>query len=228
MGKDKLKRWAELGTFKNVVQPVTSTPPQGPAKEQGKWGEEMFMNTNPIVLELGCGRGEYTVGLARRYPGKNFIGVDIKGARMWRGAKTANDEEIKNAAFLRTRIEFIEVFFASDEVDEIWVTFPDPHIGKNNPNRRLTCPMFLNRYRGFLKNNGIVHLKTDNRELFEYTLDIARRNSLPILKATTDLYTDYAGDDILGIRTHYENIFLEQGMTINYLSFMLPNKQVIV
>lgn len=227
MGKDKLKRWAELATFDNVMQPTSGG--FGVAHEvKGTWNEKILKNSNPIVLELGCGKGEYTVGLAKRYTDKNFIGVDIKGARMWRGAKTANENGIKNTAFLRTRIEFIESFFATDEVDEIWITFPDPHIGKNNPNRRLTCPMFLNRYRSFLKDNGIVHLKTDNRELFDYTYNIVKNNELEILAATTDLYTDFEGNDILGIRTHYESIFLKEGLLINYLSFRLPkNKEII-
>lgn len=227
MGKDKLKRWAELATFDNVVQP-TSGGFGIDHEVKGTWNEKILKNGNPIVLELGCGKGEYTVGLAKRYTDKNFIGVDIKGARMWRGAKTANDNGIKNTAFLRTRIEFIESFFGTDEVDEIWITFPDPHIGKNNPNRRLTCPMFLNRYRSFLKDNGIVHLKTDNRELFDYTYNIVKNNSLEVLAATTDLYTEFEGNDILGIRTHYESIFLKEGLSINYLSFRLPKSKEIL
>lgn len=227
MGKDKLKRWAELATFKNVIQP------QGVGFGidhivKGQWNSMVLKNSNPIVLELGCGKGEYTVGLAQRYPDINFIGVDIKGARMWRGAKTANETGLKNTAFLRIRIEFIESFFAEDEVSGIWITFSDPHIGKNNPNRRLTCPMFLNRYRGFLKDGGVVRLKTDNRELYEYTKEIVEYNGLEVLSATTDLYKDFADSEILGIKTHYEKIFSQQGLPINYLEFKLKKEREIL
>ena len=227
MGKDKLRKWAELATFENVIQP------QGggfgidhPIK--GQWNSKVLKNNNPIVLELGCGKGEYTVGLAQRYPDTNFIGVDIKGARMWRGAKTSNEAGLDNTAFLRTRIEFIESFFAEDEVSGIWITFPDPHIGKNNPNRRLTCPMFLNRYRGFLKDEGVVRLKTDNRELYDYTKDIVVYNDLQILSATTDLYKDFADNEILGIMTHYEKLFTQKGLSINYLEFKLKKDKEII
>ena len=226
MGKNKLLHWAELATFPNVIQPETGGFGV-PHAIKGQWHSTMFNNQNPIVLELGCGKGEYTVGLAQRYPDKNFIGIDIKGARMWRGAKTAFENEMLNTAFLRTRIEFIESFFDVDEVDEIWITFPDPHIGANNPNRRLTCPIFLNRYRSFLKDNGIVHLKTDNEELYDFTLEIAQRNNLEILSSTKDLYSDFAGNEILSIRTHYETIFLNDGLKIKYLSFRLPKDKAI-
>lgn len=224
MGKNKLAKWDELSTYDNVIQPIGIGYGDSGHPIRGCWNRDMFKNDNPIVLELGCGKGEYTVGLAKRFPMKNFIGVDIKGARMWRGAKTSNEEQIGNCAFLRTRIEFICSFFADDEVDEIWITFPDPHSGRNNPNRRLTCPMFLSRYQHFLKNNGIVHLKTDSTELYEYTHEVILRNGFDVIASTKDLYTDFVGNDILSIRTHYESIFLTKGLTINYLSFRLPKE----
>lgn len=227
MGKDKLARWAELGTFTNVIQPEKETGLGIDHPIKGKWKSEIFRNQNPVILELGCGKGEYTVGLSKRFPEKNYIGIDIKGARMWRGAKTAHEGNLHNAAFLRTRIEFINSFFAKDEVDEIWITFPDPHPGKRNSNKRLTCPWFLNIYRNFLINNGTIHLKTDNKDLYNYTRNLAERNKLHINFATSDLNTDKAGDDILSIRTHYENLFLKEKMKINYLSFRLEKDKII-
>ena len=228
MGKNKLARWAELGTFSNVIQPDESLKPGIDHPVKGKWRTEVFKNDNPIVLELGCGKGEYTVGLATRYPEKNFIGVDIKGARMWRGAKTANQNKLNNTAFLRTRIEFIDSFFKEDEVDEIWITFPDPHPGKKNSNKRLTCPWFLNKYRSFLRNNGVVHLKTDNHDLHTYTKGVVERNGLEIISCTADLHGERKGDDILSIRTHYESLFLNLGTRITYLSFRLDKSRLII
>jgi len=221
VGKNKLARWAELGTFDKVIQHDNKI---GFGKEhqlRGKWNSEIFKNQNPLIIELGCGRGEYTTALSQKFPDQNFIGVDIKGARMWRGAKTAHEDNLMNAAFLRTRIEFINSFFAEDEVDEIWLTFPDPQLDKKNSNKRLTCPWFLNIYRQFLKDGGIIHLKTDNYELFNYTKKLAQRNGLTVITATTDLHSEITGDDILRIRTHYEEIFLKQGLKINYLAFRL-------
>ena len=227
MGKNKLARWVELGTFNNVIQPPTEDQFGKDHPVKGNWNKKIFLNNNPLILELGCGKGEYTIGLSARFTGNNYIGVDIKGARMWRGAKTASEKKLHNTAFLRTRIEFINSFFAVDEVDEIWITYPDPHSGKRNSNKRLTCPWFLNNYRNFLKNNGIIHLKTDNTELYNYTRSLAERNNLDIIVATNDLYSDRTGDDILSIRTHYENLFLKEGMKINYLSFRLEKNKTI-
>ena len=227
MGKNKLARWAELNTFRNVIQPDHRVKPTRDHPVKGKWKQEIFLNENPVILELGCGRGEYTTGLAEMSPQNNYIGVDIKGARMWRGARTANEKNISNAAFLRTRIEFIGSFFAEDEVDEIWLTFPDPQPGKKNSNKRLTCPWFLNLYRSFLKNNGTIYLKTDNEELFNYTRSLAEKNNLPVLKATSDLYKEYHEDNILSIRTHYEDIYLKEGRKIYLLSFTLPKNRII-
>lgn len=213
--------------FNNVIQPQ---PEECQGKDyllKGNWNKKIFKNINPIVLELGCGKGEYTVGLAQRFPEKNFIGIDIKGARIWRGAKTAIENNIVNAAFLRTRIEFINSFFAENEVDEIWITFPDPHLGKKNSNKRLTCPWFLNTYRNFLKNNGIVHLKTDNTDLYSYTRSLVKSNNLVTLADTGDLYSGNEVDNTLSIRTHYENIFLSDGLNIKYLSFLLEKDKEI-
>lgn len=226
MGKNKLARWTEFGSYSNVVQPEIGDISGKDHSLKGKWNQELFKNKNPLVLELGCGKGEYTIGLANNSPHKNFIGIDIKGARMWRGAKTANENNLPNVAFLRTRIEFINSFFSEDEVDEIWITFPDPHPGGRNASKRLTSPWFLNSYRIFLKDKGIIHLKTDNRELYDFTSRVLKFNDLEIIFSTHDLYSEKV-DNILSIRTHYEKIFLEAGLTINYLSFRLGKEKMI-
>jgi tRNA (guanine-N7-)-methyltransferase len=227
VGKHKLARWAELGTFNNVIQPETEARFGKDHPVKGKWKHEIFHNENPVILELGCGKGEYTVGLSERFPKNNYIGLDIKGARMWRGAKTSDEKKLQNTAFLRTRIEFINSFFGEDEVDEIWITFPDPQPEKRNSNKRLTCPWFLNNYRNFLKNNGIIHLKTDNSDLYNYTKTLAEKNKLEIITATSDLYSEKTADDILSIRTYYENIFLKEGSKIYYLAFRLDKNRII-
>jgi tRNA (guanine-N7-)-methyltransferase len=235
VAKNKLAKWNELGSFNNVIQPEIEDIAAKDHPVKGHWGENIFKNNNPIVLELGCGKGEYSVGLAKRFPGKNYIGVDIKGARMWRGAKTADENNLNNVAFLRTRIEFVNSFFDSDEVSEIWITFPDPHPGGKNSNKRLSSPWFLNNYRSFLINMGIVHLKTDNPELYNYTKSLIIYNELEIIFETSDLYsgtTMHEVDsskllEILSIRTHYENLFLKKGMKINYISFKLDKEKQI-
>jgi tRNA (guanine-N7-)-methyltransferase len=227
VGKNKLARWAEMKSFNNVIEPPTGDSYGKDHPLKGNWNKIIFKNKHPIVAELGCGKGEYTVGLATRFPKKNFVGIDIKGARIWRGAKTAYESGIKNVTFLRTRIEFINSFFAEDEIDEIWITFPDPHPKRRDAQKRLTSPYFLNSYRSFLNNNGIVHLKTDNRELYNYTSGLVKYNELEIMVSTNDLYSGKSENDLLSIRTHYENIFLKQGMKINYISFRLDkNKNV--
>ncbi|MDR3245363.1 MAG: tRNA (guanosine(46)-N7)-methyltransferase TrmB [Prevotellaceae bacterium] len=214
MGKDKLRKFKENLSFKHVFQPVS-----GEITEfKGHWNEK-FGNSNPLVLELGCGKGEYTVALSRKYPDKNFIGVDIKGARLWRGAKTVEDENILNAAFLRIRIEFIDNFFAENEVDEIWITFPDPQM--NKPRKRLTSIIFLDRYRKFLKNGGAIHLKTDSRMLHDYTLNVINENKFHLLSSYTDIYVQNPDDELLGIKTHYEAQFSAKGIPITYLKFKI-------
>jgi tRNA (guanine-N7-)-methyltransferase len=227
VGKNKLARWNELGTFNNVFQPEIDAVAGKDHPVKGMWNGEVFHNNNPLVLELGCGKGEYTVGLATRFPQNNYIGVDIKGARMWRGAKSASEQKLPNVAFLRTRIEFISSFFTENEANEIWITFPDPHPGARNSNKRLTSPSFLNRYRQFLRHRGIIHLKTDNSELYHYTEKVVSHNKLEIISSTTDLYSGNFPEDILSIKTHYEKIFLSSGMKINYLSFMLDKDKII-
>ncbi len=227
MGKNKLTKWAEMATFNNVIEPVKSELPRKDHPLKGRWQKEIFSNLNPLILELGCGKGEYTIGLATRFTQNNYIGVDIKGARMWRGAKTATENEIPNVAFLRTRIEFIKYYFAQDEIDEIWLTFPDPHPGKRNSNKRLTSPLFLNTYSNFLKDNGIIHLKTDNTGLFNYTKRLVEQNGLPVNFISYDLYADNPDDEILSIKTYYENLFLEEGLKIKYISFRLLKNTII-
>jgi tRNA (guanine-N7-)-methyltransferase len=227
VGKNKLARWTELGSYDNVIQPEISEISGKDHPVKGNWQNELFKNKYPIVLELGCGKGEYTIGLANRFHDINFIGIDIKGARLWRGAKTANEQKLPNVAFLRTRIEFINSFFSENEVDEIWITFPDPHPGGRNSNKRLTSPRFLNAYRMFLKDKGLIHLKTDNTELFNFTKGMVDYNNLQTVISTNDLYSDKI-DNIHSIRTHYEKIFLDAGLKINFLSFRLDKEKIIL
>lgn len=226
MGKNKLKKFAEMETFHNVFQ-----PPYEPMA--GHWRDRYFQNDHPIVLELGCGRGEYTVGMAERYPEKNFIGVDIKGARMWAGAKEAEQKELKNAAFLRTNIEFITEFFAADEVDEIWITFCDPQMKKAT--KRLTSTYFMQRYQRIVKPNGLIHLKTDSPFLYTYTTEMLRLNPYPVLCSTDDLYGEKSDEatvpvqgkeialyaDARALQTHYEKQWLDRGMSIKYIEWQL-------
>jgi tRNA (guanine-N7-)-methyltransferase len=225
MTKKKLQRFAEMNTFSNVIQPEFDEVFGKDFCLKGQWNRQCFSNSNPVILELGCGKGEYTVGLARRFPEKNFIGVDIKGSRMWRGARTALQENIGNVMFLRTHIELINSFFGPGEVDEIWLTFPDPQLKKKR--KRLTSPRFLNNYTRFLKNNGMIHLKTDNAVLFRYTLNLATINGFRIRIETDDLYNSDFNNDILDIKTFYEQQFLSQGMKITYLCFELPHEKAI-
>lgn len=228
MSKGKLQKFAEMKAFPNVFQYPYSVIVSVPFALRGRWRADYFRNDNPIVLELGCGRGEYTVGIARLDPAVNVIGVDIKGARIYTGAKQALDEGIANAAFLRTNIEVIDRFFDANEVSEIWLTFSDPQM--KNVRKRLTSTPFLERYRHFLTDGGVIHLKTDSRFLFTYTTLMAERNSLPILSRTDDLYgsgmayMDAREREPLSIRTYYESQWIERGMTIKYVSFRLPHE----
>lgn len=226
MVKKKIQRFAEMQTFSNVFQPAFEDAFRKDHPLKGKWHAGVFENNHPIVLELGCGKGEYTVGLSKKFLHKNFIGIDIKGSRIWRGAKTAIAEKLNHVKFLRTRIEMINSFFSENEVDEIWITFPDPQLKKKR--KRLTAPRFLMSYSRFLKNNGLVHLKTDNDVLYQYTLELVRVNGFKILYETDDLYHSGVCDDILEIKTFYENQFLSQGMRINYLCFELPHEKEII
>ena len=221
MGKNKLKKFAEMEQLDCVFQfPFAAIKDNG-CPMRGKWNQEYFRNDHPIVLELGCGKGEYAVGLGKRFPEKNYIGVDIKGARMWTGAKQANAEGMANVAFLRTSIEIIDRMFAPGEVSEIWITFPDPQMKKVN--KRLTGTRFLDNYRKILKDGGIVHLKTDSPFLYTYTDAMLRLNNLPQDVNTSDLYASGLADDILEIKTHYERQWLSRGLTIKYIKFRLPH-----
>ena len=226
MGKGKLAKFADMETYENVFQYPYSVVEHVPLEMQGHWHEQYFHNDNPIVLELGCGKGEYTVGLAKRYPHMNFIGVDIKGARMWTGATQAIKEGMKNVAFLRTNIEIIDRFFAPDEVQEIWLTFSDPQM--KNPRKRLTSTFFMNRYRRFLIDKGIIHLKTDSNFLFTYTTYMVEKNHLPLVLSTSDLYSEFSENseysEAASIQTYYEQMWIDRGLNIKYMKFHLPHE----
>lgn len=222
MGKGKLVKFADMAANPLVFEYPYSVIDDVPFDMKGNWNRDFFKNENPIVLELGCGRGEYTVGLARRYADKNFIGVDIKGARMWTGATEALNEGLTNAAFLRTNIEIIDRFFAPGEVSEIWLTFSDPQMKKAT--KRLTSTYFMERYRKFLVPGGLVHLKTDSNFMFTYTKYMIEANQLPVEFMTDDLYHSGMDDDILSIRTYYEQQWLDRGLNIKYIKFRLPQE----
>lgn len=228
MGKNKLERFAEMETLPNVVQVPFNEALNTKFKFKGIWKQQFFKNKNPLLLELGCGKGEYTVGLAKRFPEKNFIGVDIKGSRMWVGAKQAFNEKILNVAFLRTRVELIDSFFDTSEVDEIWLTFPDPQVKPRRAKKRLSSSEFLTKYRKFLKNDGFIHLKTDSFSLFDYTRKLLNYNSLQIISGTNDLYSSEFADDIRSIQTHYESLFVEKGEKITYLKFNIYSQNKII
>jgi len=217
MGKNKLAKFANMEEYPHVFQYPYSILQEKGFEMKGRWSELFFRNDNPIVLELGCGKGEYTVGLAKLFPDKNFIGIDIKGARMWTGAKQALEEGLSNVAFLRTHIELITHFFAPEEVSEIWITFPDPQM--NKVNKRMTSTRFMKLYREILKPEGIIHLKTDSNFMFTYTVAMVEENDLPALFQSNDLYHSGLADDILKIQTFYEQQWLARGLNIKYIKF---------
>lgn len=221
MGKDKLRRFAAIKSFENVIE----AQPEVIFSLKGFWAKNFFNNDNPIILELGCGKGEYSIGLAKFYPNKNFIGLDLKGNRIYIGAKEALNLKMTNVAFLRTRIDFITDFFAENEVDEIWLTFSDPQ--RKKPKKRLTSPLFINRYRQILKPGGLVHLKTDSELLFEYTLDEIENKKYSCIEHTWDLYCglteeiDEERNALIHIKTHYEKLFTARGFSIKYCKFKI-------
>jgi tRNA (guanine-N7-)-methyltransferase len=215
VGKDKLKRFAEIATFSNVLQLEAGQP------YKGQWSSAFFKNNHPVVLELACGKGEYTVNLAQLFPEKNFVGIDYKGNRIWRGAKTAIEDGIHNVAFLRIQIENLLDYFAPGEVDEIWITFPDPQPQISREKKRLTSPRFLDKYKILLKPGGFVNLKTDNDDLHAYTAEkVAERGLTPAVK-TEDLYHSAYADEVLNIKTYYEKKYLQHNKNINYIKFAL-------
>ena len=223
MAKNKLRRFREMKTWSNCFEPTLDPEIRENFPLKGKWHADYFGNDHPIVLELGCGKGEYTIGLANHFPGKNFIGIDIKGARIWVGTGEATEKEMSNVAFLRTKIDFITNYFGQEEVDEIWLTFSDPQPKK--PRKRLTSKLFIDRYRQVLKPGGIVHLKTDSDLLFESTLEEIKEHNYNLLESTWDLYNDMSQEldpvtkDIFHIKTHYEKLFTAKGSVIKYCKF---------
>lgn len=218
MAKKKLIHFRENLTFPHLFQPRYHEIEED-FRMSSCWGKDFFSNTNPIILELGCGKGEYTIGLAEKYPQKNFIGIDFKGARLWRGAKTVQEKEMKNVAFIRTQVDHVNKFFGPGEISEIWITFPDPQPGKER--KRLTAPLFLDRYRILLCPEGILHLKTDDLDFYNYTLEIIGQYHHPLLYSTDDLYHSGCSEEVISIRTFYENMWLEIGKKICYIRFRL-------
>ena len=220
MGKNKLAKFASMEEYPHVFQYPFAILQEKGFEMKGKWNEMFFKNDNPVILELGCGKGEYTVGLAKLFPEKNFIGIDIKGARMWTGAKQALEEELPNVAFLRTHIELISYFFGENEVSEIWITFPDPQMSKVN--KRMTSTRFMKLYQQLLTAKGIVHLKTDSNFMYTYTAAMIAANNLPVIFQSDDLYHSGLNDKILNIQTFYEQQWISRGLNIKYIKFECP------
>ena len=216
MGKDKIRRFAEIDTFSNVLQLDAGKP------FKGNWANGLFKNNNPVVLELACGKGEYTVNLAQLFPHKNFIGIDYKGNRIWRGAKTALEENVPNVAFLRIQIETLIEYFGTHEIDEIWITFPDPQPQLSREKKRLTSQRFLNMYKPILKRGGCINLKTDNDDFYAYTAEKVEELRLDLHIKTDDLYHSPYANEVLSIKTYYEKKYLEHNKNINYLKFSFP------
>ena len=225
MGKNKLQKFDDMSGYPHVFQYPFAVLREKGFEMRGRWNADFFRNDNPIVLELGCGKGEYAVGLARKYPQKNFIGVDIKGARMWRGARTATDRKMPNVGFLRTRIEFINALFAEGEVAEIWITFPDPQLKTRRARKRLTSPVYLAYYAGLLQAGGAINLKTDSKHLYAYTAEVIRRFGLPCEVSEPDIYGTGRADEVLSIKTAYEERFLGMGLPITYTRFLLGDRR---
>lgn len=218
MAKNKLQKFADVDRFTNVFE---YTDFKDQPKPKGIWHDRIFENENPITLELACGKGEYTVNLARKFPGRNFVGIDKKGWRIWTGAKTALEEPLVNVHFMRIFIDHLEEYFEPGEVDEIWITFPDPYLEKSNIKKRLTSPKFLEIYRKVMKPGGIVHLKTDSDKLYAFTQEVIEEQNLAIVDRVDDLYAERPDDSLLSIKTYYEKMHLEAGKTIHYIAFQI-------
>ncbi len=223
VGKNKLSKFAEMETFEHVVQAPFNRIQTSDFHLKSGWASSFFKNNNPVVVELGCGKGEYSVALAEKHPDKNFIGIDIKGARLWKGAKEAQEKGLRNVAFLRTNIEIIGQFFGQNEVTEIWLTFPDPQMKKTR--KRMTSTIFLNKYKTFLKKDGIIHLKTDSNFQFTYTRELVHLSQFEVLAETDDLYNSQFLNETLQIKTFYEKQWLARGITIKYIAFRLHGNE---
>ena len=225
MGKNKLQRFAEIGEFENVLE-LTDFQENDREKPRGRWRNSVFGNFNQLVVELACGKGEYTLELARRNPGINYTGVDIKGARIWKGAKRALEDKLENVRFLRIYIDHLDEYFGKGEVDEIWITFPDPYPRKSKRSKRLSSAKFLRIYQNVLKKDGIIHFKTDSNKLFRYTLQSLEQNGCEILDSVDNVHEDRPNDPLLSIKTYYEKMHLEEGRIIKYVKFKLPAKPI--
>lgn len=224
MGKNKLQRFADIERFDNVLE-FTDFQNNETSKPKGRWREDIFQNSNPVVLELACGKGSYTIELARRNPARNYIGIDIKGSRIWKGARKAKEEGLDNVRFLRMYIDHLGEYFADGEIDEIWITFPDPYPRGSDRNKRLTFYKYLSIYQTVLKNAGIIHLKTDSDSLFDFSKTSIQKFGCLIIDCEYDIYTDRKDDSLLTIKTDFERKHLEQGKTIKYLKFKLPESK---
>lgn len=224
MAKGKLEKFEEVSEFDNTLE-LTDFQGEESQKPKGRWHADVFKNDNPIVFELACGKGDYTLELARRNPQKNYIGIDIKGARIWKGAKKALDEGLENVRFMRMYIDHLDEYFAPKEVDEAWITFPDPYPKKPDESKRLTSPKFLNIYKKVLKPGAHIHFKTDSDDLFEYTLDILSETKCKVLDIVEKIYDERPEDPLLTHKTYYERKHLERGRTISYCKFSLPTTQ---